>query len=157
MPHLQKIPFLYSTSKLQLKYELSHFSHIQLFATLWIRARQDYGLWNSLPLEFSRQEYWSGLPFPPPGDLPKSGLLHCRQILYHLSQQGSPKPGQMWGKPDLLVILLRLRFRGEECLHPTLPAHHSLPLSLHLPSCKGAAAMLTLCTSSSCGQNESFL
>ena len=70
MPHLQKILFLYSTSKLQLKYELSHFSHIQLFATLWIRARQDYGLWNSLPLEFSRQEYWSGLPFPPPGVLP---------------------------------------------------------------------------------------
>ena len=34
---------------------------------------------------FSRQEYWSGLPFPSPGDLPnpgiKPGLLHCRQIL----------------------------------------------------------------------------
>ena len=37
---------------------------------------------------FSRQEFWSGLPCPPPGDLPSSGidlgLLHCRQILYHL-------------------------------------------------------------------------
>ena len=39
---------------------------------------------------FSRQEYWSGSPFPSPEDLPspriKSGLLcllHCRQILYH--------------------------------------------------------------------------
>ena len=45
---------------------------------------------------FTKQEYWSGLPFPTPGDLPTQGsnscllrLLHCRQILYHLSHQGS--------------------------------------------------------------------
>ena len=42
---------------------------------------------------FSRQEYWSGLPFPSPADLPlpwiELGLLHCRQILYRLSHQGS--------------------------------------------------------------------
>ena len=35
---------------------------------------------------FSRQEYWSGVPFPSPGDLPDQGsnlgLLHCRQTLY---------------------------------------------------------------------------
>ena len=41
-----------------------------------------------------RQEYWSGLSFPPPGDLPnpgiESGLLHCRQILLLLSHLGSP-------------------------------------------------------------------
>ena len=45
--------------------------------------------------EFSRQEYRSGLPFSSPGDLPdpgmEPGLLHCRQILYHLSHQGSQK------------------------------------------------------------------
>ena len=39
---------------------------------------------------FSRQEYWSELPFPSPGDLPNPGLnpslSHCRQTLYHLSQ-----------------------------------------------------------------------
>jgi len=43
---------------------------------------------------FSRQEYWSGLPFPSPGDLfnpgIEPGLLHCRQILYHLSHHVSP-------------------------------------------------------------------
>ena len=42
--------------------------------------------------EFSRQEYWSRLPFPSPGDLSnpriERGLLDCRQILYHLSPQG---------------------------------------------------------------------
>ena len=40
----------------------------------------------------SRQEDWSGLPFPSPGDLPDPGvnprLLRCRQILYQLSHQG---------------------------------------------------------------------
>ena len=40
-------------------------------------------------MEFSRQEYWSGLPFPSPEELPNPGinpgLLHCRQILYRLS------------------------------------------------------------------------
>ena len=43
-----------------------------------------------LSLEFSGQEYWSRLPFPPPGDLPTQGsnlcllcLLHGWQILYH--------------------------------------------------------------------------
>ena len=38
----------------------------QLFAALWAVACQ-----TSLPMEFSRQEYWSGLPFPSPGDLPE--------------------------------------------------------------------------------------
>ena len=41
---------------------------------------------------FSRQEYWSGLPVPSPGDLPNPGIepgfLHCRQTLYPLSHQG---------------------------------------------------------------------
>ena len=41
-----------------------------------------------LSMEFSRQEYWSGLPFSTPGDLPDSGIVSCvscigRQILYH--------------------------------------------------------------------------
>ena len=40
-----------------------------------------------LSMEFSRQEYWSGLPWPSPGDLTDQELipsfLHCRQILYH--------------------------------------------------------------------------
>ena len=40
-------------------------SHVQLFATLWTIARQ-----APLSMGFSRQEYWSGLPCPYPGDLP---------------------------------------------------------------------------------------
>ena len=44
-------------------------SHVQLFATLWTVARQ-----APLSMGFSRQEYWSRLPFPSPGDLPDPGI-----------------------------------------------------------------------------------
>ena len=44
---------------------LSRFSRVQLFATLWTVARQ-----APLSMGFSRPEYWSGLPFPSPGNLP---------------------------------------------------------------------------------------
>ena len=40
------------------------------------------GLQAPPSMEFPRQESWSILPFPSPGDLTHSGLLHCRQILY---------------------------------------------------------------------------
>ena len=43
--------------------------HGQLFATPWTVARQ-----APQPMESSRQEYWSALPFLPPGDLPDPGL-----------------------------------------------------------------------------------
>ena len=43
--------------------------HVQLFVTLWIVAHQ-----APLSMGFSRQEYWSGLPFPPLGDLPDPGI-----------------------------------------------------------------------------------
>ena len=48
---------------------LSHLSHVQLFVTPWTVAHQ-----VTLSMDFSRQEYWSGLPFPPPGDLPDPGM-----------------------------------------------------------------------------------
>ena len=44
-------------------------SHVQLFVTPLTVAHQAL-----LSMEFSRQEYWSGLPFPTPGDLPDSGM-----------------------------------------------------------------------------------
>ena len=47
---------------------LSHFSPVWLFATLWTVTHQ-----APLSMGFSRQEYWSGLPCPSPGDLPDPG------------------------------------------------------------------------------------
>ena len=44
-------------------------SHVRLFATSWTVACQ-----TCHSMGFSRQEYWSGLPFPSPGDLPDPGI-----------------------------------------------------------------------------------
>ena len=59
-------------------------SPLLLFATLWTVACQ-----ASLSLGLSRQDYWSGLPFPPPGDLPGTTFYHTALLLfidYHLRQ-----------------------------------------------------------------------
>jgi len=45
------------------------FSHVQHFGTPWTIALQ-----APLSMEFYRQEYWSGVPFPPPRDLPNTGI-----------------------------------------------------------------------------------
>ena len=45
------------------------FSCVQLFVTLWTVAHK-----APLSMGFSRQEYWSGLPCPPPADLPDPGI-----------------------------------------------------------------------------------
>ena len=48
---------------------LSRFSHAECFATSWTVAH-----WVSLSMEFFRQNYCSGLPCPPPGNLPGPGI-----------------------------------------------------------------------------------
>ena len=57
-------------------------SRVQLFATTWTVAHQP-----PLFMEFPRQEYWSGLPFPSLGDLPDPGIKPMspawQAILYH--------------------------------------------------------------------------
>ena len=50
-------------------YVLSRFSCVRQFVTLWTVAHQ-----APLSMGFSRQEYWSGLLCPPPGDLPDPGI-----------------------------------------------------------------------------------
>ena len=80
-----------AVSVLTLKWsEVKLLSRVRLFATPWTVAYQ-----APPSMGFSRQECWSGLPFPAPGDLcdpeiKNPGLPHCRQMLYPLSHQGSP-------------------------------------------------------------------
>ena len=72
---------------------LSHCSHVWLFATLWTEAHQ-----APLSMKFSRQDYGSGLPCPPPGHLPHPGVepesvtlpALAGQILYHECHLGAP-------------------------------------------------------------------
>ena len=106
-----------------------------------------------LSMEFFRQEYWSGLSFPSPGDLPtrrlNPGLPHCRHILYQLSHQGSPEiPVQRssWPYNRSLTdectlphyVKMKFRFSSVQSLSrvrrcnpmnhsmPGLPVHHHL-------------------------------
>ena len=51
-----------------MKVKVKLLSRVRLFVTPWIVARQ-----APLSMEFSRQEYWSGMPFPFPGNLPNTG------------------------------------------------------------------------------------
>ena len=72
---------------------LSHFSRGQPFATLWTVACQ-----APLSMGLSRQEYWSGLPCPPPGDLPTQGSNPHLLSLLHWQAGSLPlvpprKPG----------------------------------------------------------------
>ena len=54
---------------LNLIYDVCLLSHFQLFVTPWAVAHR-----TSLPMAFSRQEHWSGLPFPTLGDLRDEGI-----------------------------------------------------------------------------------
>ena len=57
------------TSHNSITVEVKLLSHVRLFGTPWTVAYQD-----PPSMGFSRQEYWSGLPFPSPRDLPNPGI-----------------------------------------------------------------------------------
>ena len=67
----------------------SHCESVRLSATPWATVVYQ----APLSMEFSRQEYWSGLPFPSPGDLPDPGIKPGSlplQVCLPLNHQGSP-------------------------------------------------------------------
>ena len=82
-----KVPTLWETLRRVLTF--SCFTLVQPFATLWNIASQ-----APLSMEFPRQEYWSGLPFPPPGVLSDWGIQPASPASQAdslpLSHQGSP-------------------------------------------------------------------
>ena len=83
-------------------------SQVRLFATPWTVAHQ-----APLSVGFSRQGYWSGLPCPPPGDLPRPGIASLASPamaggLFATSQLGSPVKIFI---PRLLKIFFRKAFR----------------------------------------------
>ena len=100
-------------------------SCVRLFVTPWTVARQ-----APLSTGFSRQNYWSGLPCPPPGDLPDPGtnlcLLDCRHILYCLNHQGNPLTEIQFRSVTQLCLTLCDPMNHST---PGLPVHHQLPES----------------------------
>ena len=79
------------------------FSYVRLFATLWTIVPQ-----APLSTEFSRQEYWSGLPFPSPGDLPDPGIkpmsLMSPALAGRFFTTSATLTGSPVKKPQLLII-----------------------------------------------------
>ena len=88
----------------------------------------------------SVHEYWSGLPRSPPGDLPEPGLNpdlpHGRQILYHLSHQGSPLKwmGDTGLKSRWQEDCIPFGGSGEESISLPVAASRSF---LHFPTSHG--------------------
>ena len=72
-------------------------SHIQLFVAPWMVAHQ-----APLPMEFSTQEYWSGLPFPPPEDLPNPEIKPVSPE--SLALQADSLPTEPLGKVSVMFI-----------------------------------------------------
>ena len=125
---------------------LSGFSHIQLCVTPWTAPHQ-----APLSMGFFRQEYWSGLPCPPPGDLPDPEIEPispsspaCRQGR-HLNPRACSHVG-IWGwaqissvlhsafcKPCLFLLAVSLRGSPREsfCFTPKETKGQGLKLDLN--------------------------
>ena len=81
---------------------LTHLSCVRLFETL-----QTVALQASLSMGFSRQEYWSGLPCSPPGDLPNLGIKPTSLRSPALAD-GLFTIGTIWGYTCTISFLLLL-------------------------------------------------
>ena len=87
-------PILGLTSNYQIS-EVELLSHVQLFVTPWTVA------YLAPPsMEFSKQEYWSGLLFPPPGDLPNPGIEPGSPTLQADALLSEPP-----GKPHIYIYI----------------------------------------------------
>ena len=130
---------------------LIHFSHVQLFVTPWTVARQ-----APLSIGFSRQEDWSGLPCPFPGDLPHPGIETASLLTpalqansWLLNHPGSPNSkyinltnlyrgnlpwiSQDWNQSTSRQVAFFLEAVGENFLPASGGCQHSLA---HSPSSK---------------------
>ena len=94
---------------LSMAIEVKSLSRVRLFATPWTVACQ-----APLYMEFSRQEYWSGLSFPSPGDLPDPGIEPGSPTLQADTLTSEP-PGKLMYSTVCLqimtVLLLVFLFR----------------------------------------------
>ena len=75
------------------KVKLKSLSHVQLFGTPWTVAYQ-----APPSMRFSRQEHWSGLPLPSPGDLPNPGIESGSPIV-----QADALPSKPPGKSEYIM------------------------------------------------------
>ena len=94
LPHCKQILYHLShqeSPSTALKVKVKSLSCVRLFATPWTKVHQ-----APPSMGFSRQEYWSGLPFPSPGYLPDPGIEPRS-----LALQADSLPTELSGKPKL--------------------------------------------------------
>ena len=103
-------------------------SHVQLFATPCTVAHQ-----APLSMEFSRQEYWSGLPFPTPRDLPDPGIKPLSPAFPALAGRFFTASAT-WEVPHIFIVLHKIfssvQFSSlvvSDSLRPHGPQHARLP------------------------------
>ena len=105
---------------------LSCFSHVWLFATLWTTACQ-----APLSMGFSRQEYWSELPFSPSRNLPNQGIKPVSLMSPELTGKLFTKSHweALWNHRAVYKsrLLLRTLLAAEADTHPGTPALHMAP------------------------------
>ena len=96
-------------------------SHVQPCATIWTVAQQ-----APLSMGFSRQEYWSGLPFPIPGGLPYPGIKSASPALAggFFTTELPESPSVQFGS---VVQSCPTLCDPMNCSTPGLPVHHQLP------------------------------
>ena len=92
---------------MKVKSESESLSRVRLLATPWTAVHQ-----APLSMEFSRQEHWSGLPFPAPGDLPNPGIKHKSPAL-----QADSLPSEPPGKPIVSTRLASLMVSPRHKVH----------------------------------------
>ena len=102
--------------------EVKLLSHVWLFETLWTVAYQ-----APPSMRFSKQEYWSGLPFPSPGELPNPGIEPGSAALQADSSQSAP-PGKPVATPLLLLLF------SHSVVSDSLQSHGLQHARLHSPS-----------------------
>ena len=90
----------YITLLTKVKVKMKSLSRVQLFATPWTVAYQ-----APPSMRFSRQEHWSGLPFPSPGDLPYPGIEPWSPAL-----QADTLTSQPPGKPNKVHLVKAMVF-----------------------------------------------
>ena len=106
-------------------------SDVRVFTTLWAVAYQ-----SPLCMEFSRQEYWSGFPISPPGDLPNQGIEPTSPALASRSFTTAPP-----GKPTVLTVncwfilsvLFRIYFFLGSCVFLNVCIFLIIAILLHFP------------------------
>ena len=105
------------------------------FATPWTVADQD-----PLSMEFSRQEYWSGLPFPPPRDLYNPGIH--RHLFHLLHWQAGSLPLAPPRKPNVCVCVC-MHIYARVCTRAHVRAH--MCVCVHMCICVHTHVCMSVC------------